>query len=276
MRWLALVLWTVWVSSNSFAGEAQGVSQALAESIERSYGIHVRAKAIEWADRHIVHIDRISQDQKIPLYYGISVFYDRISRYVSPSPFYRQLYADPLFRKTYPDQFPDSKTGIDIVLMMDGERVSDFEPYQQFAGMEVKDVWKLAGYVGDNRRIEDLEAVGGRQYLYMQHRNLTDRPTGTYNMFYHELGHTVQFTLLTEAEYEKVEELFQHAKKHGLCLDSYAANNSTEYFATGVEAYLSETKEPGLFSGHAHSSSRLRQKDPQLNDFIARLIGRKN
>jgi hypothetical protein len=65
--------------------------------------------------------------------------------------------------------------------------------------------------------------------------------------------------------------LYANAKKKDLFLDDYAASRYTEYFAQGVEAYLSETK-TDTWKYWKHTKKELEAKDPGLAAFIKSLL----
>ena len=54
-------------------------------------------------------------------------------------------------------------------------------------------------------------------------------------------------------------------------LDYYADSNDHEYFAQGVEAYVSEEKLPDQKIASGHTRKELQQRDPALYIFIQKL-----
>lgn len=70
-------------------------------------------------------------------------------------------------------------------------------------------------------------------------------------------------------------DLHEKAKEEGKCLDYYAEKNFDEYFAHGYEAYLSPymphsriLRRKSTNALHCHTRSVLKQKDPDLYEFI--------
>ena len=90
--------------------------------------------------------------------------------------------------------------------------------------------------------------------------------------FYHELGHLIHQSGFSKSQAYKIEDLYLNAKKLNLFLDDYAAVNEQEYFAVGIEAYLSETKKDKSWQYYKHEKRDLVEKDPDLFHFIEEAI----
>lgn len=93
-----------------------------------------------------------------------------------------------------------------------------------------------------------------------------------HNLF-HEVGHLVDYLLLTQPEKSKLATLFENAKDKDLFLNKYAALNKAEYFAEAIEAYFSETKDPKLTNAFYLTLTRenLRLQDSELYEFVKKL-----
>lgn len=91
-----------------------------------------------------------------------------------------------------------------------------------------------------------------------------------HNAIAHECAHLLQKFLPPEIQIE-IEKLYQKALEENRCLDDYAATNSQEYFAQGLEAYVSVYK-PHRFlmdnNGWDNTLYKLIYKDPGLYELI--------
>lgn len=88
-----------------------------------------------------------------------------------------------------------------------------------------------------------------------------------FNMIAHEFAHLVHPFLPNEIQQE-IERLYKKAKKERMTLDYYANSNKLEYFAVGVEAYVSEKKLPDQIGTDGNTRRELREKDPDLYKLI--------
>ncbi len=91
-----------------------------------------------------------------------------------------------------------------------------------------------------------------------------------FNVVAHEFAHQVH-PFLSKKHREEIKWLFLKAKKERKTLDFYADFNEWEYFAVGVEAYVSEEKLADQKIGYGHTRSELLEKDPDLYYFIESL-----
>ena len=167
-----------------------------------------------------------------------------------------------------------------IRILQTSQKITDLPPYQHLRGQTLAQIF---GYSPES--VEQIfghsetrldEVVGGeatRQTLIVHRVGLSTCATEKYNVFYHEFAHLLHLTLLLKGEFWHLEELYKSAIKEGRYLDDYAANNSSEYFAQGLEAYFSVSKSlldsPIFFN---HTREDLEEKDPKLLAFIESLI----
>jgi tetratricopeptide (TPR) repeat protein len=91
-----------------------------------------------------------------------------------------------------------------------------------------------------------------------------------FNVVTHEFAHQVH-AYLTEEQRSEIKRLFQKAKKERRTLDFYANFNEWEYFAVGVEAYVSEEKLADQMLAYGHTRKELLERDPDLYNFIENL-----
>jgi len=90
------------------------------------------------------------------------------------------------------------------------------------------------------------------------------------NILTHEFAHQVH-SLLPQELQDEIFRLYFEAKKNHRTLDFYADSNEHEYFAQGVEAYVSEEKLPDQKIANGHTRKELQQRDPALYNFIQKL-----
>lgn len=90
------------------------------------------------------------------------------------------------------------------------------------------------------------------------------------NILTHEFAHQVHSVLPRELK-DEILRLYLEAKKNRRTLDYYADSNEHEYFAQGVEAYVSEEKLPDQKNTNGHTRKELQQRDPALYIFIQKL-----
>jgi tetratricopeptide (TPR) repeat protein len=88
-----------------------------------------------------------------------------------------------------------------------------------------------------------------------------------FNVVAHEFAHQVH-SFLSKKHREEIKWLFLKAKRERKTLDFYADFNEWEYFAVGVEAYVSPDKLADQKIGYGHTRQELLEKDPELFYFI--------
>jgi tetratricopeptide (TPR) repeat protein len=88
-----------------------------------------------------------------------------------------------------------------------------------------------------------------------------------FNVVAHEFAHQVH-SFLSKQHREEIKWLFLKAKKERRTLDFYADFNEWEYFAVGVEAYVSPDKLADQKIAYGHTRRELLESDPDLYYFI--------
>ena len=88
-----------------------------------------------------------------------------------------------------------------------------------------------------------------------------------FNVVAHEFAHQVH-SFLPKQHREEIKWLFLKAKKERRTLDFYADFNEWEYFAVGVEAYVSPDKLADQKIAYGHTRKELLENDPDLYYFI--------
>ena len=124
----------------------------------------------------------------------------------------------------------------------------------------------------DGRLWDDVKGLGGPHALSGEDWE-RDVKRLRFNVVAHEFTHQVHGFLPKELR-DEVKRLFEKAKKERLTLDFYADFNEFEYFATGVEAYVSEDKLADQKIAYGHTRAELLARDPDLCRFIERLDGK--
>ncbi|MGA2531731.1 MAG: tetratricopeptide repeat protein [Candidatus Aminicenantales bacterium] len=121
----------------------------------------------------------------------------------------------------------------------------------------------------DGRLWDDVKGLGGLHALGGEDWE-RDVQRLRYNVVAHEFTHQVH-GLVPKDLRDEVKRLFEKAKKERLTLDFYADFNEFEYFATGVEAYVSAEKLADQKIAYGHTRDELMARDPDLYRLIERL-----
>ncbi len=119
----------------------------------------------------------------------------------------------------------------------------------------------------DLRLWDDIRGNGG-QHATSCIGSCWDALHFKFNEIAHEFAHQVHIFALTQNEKETIQNLFYQALAENKCLDVYARSDEYEYFAVGVEAYVSQQKQPDQKLYHGHTHLELARKDPELFHFI--------
>jgi hypothetical protein len=104
---------------------------------------------------------------------------------------------------------------------------------------------------------------------------MRETDTSEKNIFLHEFAHCIH-NHLRRAEpgfQEKLNKLYEAAKKKGLFENTYTGSNATEYWAEGVQDYFdcnrhSRTGMPDRVHNHVNTREELQTYDPNLFEFI--------
>ena len=121
----------------------------------------------------------------------------------------------------------------------------------------------------DGRLWDDVKGLGSLHALSGEDWE-RDVKRLRYNVVAHEFTHQVHGLVPTDLR-DEVKRLFEKAKKERLTLDFYADFNEFEYFATGVEAYVSAEKLADQKIAYGHTRGELLARDPDLYRLIERL-----
>ncbi len=130
----------------------------------------------------------------------------------------------------------------------------------------------IAAKLGENRGVD-------RMVLLHEKYLAADAPeVGGYRVAIHETGHALDYILeglpeetgFGKQHVTKVHEMFEHATQKNAFTSDYASSNVREYFAEGVEAYLTP---PGTdqFRPDNHAD-QLRKVDPDLYSYLKKTL----
>lgn len=232
--------------------------------------VKLLTEAMDWTKKNVKGLELLPEEKKDGIYYIISLFFDRVNTLDS-----KRSQYDALYEGMRPGDISYSpyfvKEGIQIVILDSNQRVTDFPEYAHWKGKTVEEVF---GYRGDHRLMDNIEGEATRNTCLLKKHRVGQYPKGSSNTFYHEFGHFLHMTTLTVDEFITLEKLYLHAKANELFLDDYAAQSVHEYFAQGLEAYIAETKTKSdrMFKYRKSDREDLRRLDPDLLEFIDRLI----
>lgn len=156
--------------------------------------------------------------------------------------------------------------GVKIIVIGAKEQVTDIPEYSH-----MDEYW--------NRR---ARGFGGRTTSCGEENLLNyegDRYVGE-NIFLHEFAHCIHNHLRRAKPgfHDKLKELYQDAKAHGLFENTYAGTNASEYWAEGVQDYLdcnrqSKTDKPDRVHNHVNTREELQSYDPNLFKLIDDTLG---
>jgi len=121
----------------------------------------------------------------------------------------------------------------------------------------------------DLRLWDDVKGLGGRNALSGEDWE-RDVKYLRFNVVAHEFAHQIHRMLPAEIQKE-IDRLYAKAKAERKTLDFYSDQNVMEYFAVGVEAYVSEEKLADQKIAYGHVRKELLERDPDLYKLIERL-----
>ncbi|MEO0481678.1 MAG: hypothetical protein AAF196_19595 [Planctomycetota bacterium] len=123
----------------------------------------------------------------------------------------------------------------------------------------------------DGRLWDDVRGLGGLRAATGVEA-LDDAALFGFDTFAHEVAHQVHFFAFPHSVRRQIDELYARALEEECCLDGYAASSAAEYFAQGVEAFLSLAKRPMSVVTHGHTRFELHRVDRRLHDLVMSLV----
>ena len=158
-----------------------------------------------------------------------------------------------------------------VVVIAQSETVLDVPENAQ---LTPADYWKT--------RTRSIAASLDRPFMTIPEENILGRPTDPYageSLVVHELAHTVHNLAMRQLDPEfdqRLEQLYQSAKKRGLWIKTFAATNAKEYWAEGVQCWFSVNRltsnkdgTPDGLHNHIDTREKLLEYDPQLAQLAA-------
>lgn len=121
----------------------------------------------------------------------------------------------------------------------------------------------------DGRLWDDVKGAGG-EHASAGAEWQRDVKYLRFNVLTHELAHQVHGQLPKQLR-QAITRLYRKAKATRRTLDFYSDSNEMEYFAVGVEAYVSHEKLADQKITYGHTRQELARRDPELYAFIRRL-----
>lgn len=121
----------------------------------------------------------------------------------------------------------------------------------------------------DGRLWDDVKGSGGKSACAGEEWQ-RDAINFRFNVLTHEFAHQVH-SFLPKKLRDEITRLYNEAKRSRKTLDFYSDANENEYFAVGVEAYVSEYKLADQKITYGHTRQELLDTDPDLYRFIENL-----
>jgi hypothetical protein len=101
-------------------------------------------------------------------------------------------------------------------------------------------------------------------------------PYSTENILIHEFAHNIHLVGLASVDPtfdRRLQAAYERAMQAGLWKDKYAATNSREYFAEGVQSWFNNNRPPDHDHNHVDSRKELRDYDPELAKLCEEVFG---
>jgi hypothetical protein len=101
-------------------------------------------------------------------------------------------------------------------------------------------------------------------------------PYSTENILIHEFAHNIHLrgVLRVDPSFdERLKQAYKSAMEAGLWKNKYAATNSREYWAEGVQSWFNNNREPDHDHNHVNTREELREYDPALAALCEEVFG---
>lgn len=123
----------------------------------------------------------------------------------------------------------------------------------------------------DNRLWDDVRGRGGLDSV-TGIEDLLEAYHKGFNTLAHEFAHQIHQFAISEKDKSTILELYMKAKKNNKFMDYYSESNEYEYFAQGVEAYISNQGKNTLKDTSKNTRQLLFDTDKDLYFFIENLL----
>ena len=130
-----------------------------------------------------------------------------------------------------------------------------------------------------NKRARGLGATKERPAVSVGEENLLHNPGDPYkteSIMIHEFAHAIHLMAVNELDPTfdaRLEKIYKKAMATGLWKDKYAAQNSREYFAEGVQSWFGTNRENDHDHNHVNTRQELIAYDPALANVVAEVFG---
>ena len=157
---------------------------------------------------------------------------------------------------------------IRLSIMAVDERTTDLPEHSDLTPSEFWD-----------RRARGLGATRIRPSVSVGEENLLNNPDDPYNtesIMVHEFAHAIHLMAVNDLDPtfdQRLEKTYESAMARGLWNDKYAAQNSREYFAEGVQSWFGTNREDDHDHNHVNTRKELVEYDPALTRLIAEVFG---
>lgn len=239
----------------------------LESSESQEVEVSVSEFALNWANRYIHGFEHVPENKKASAYLMIDSLKSRIQHWELYNIGYANIYNNqdleeyrfPIFNNSREPyfEFLDRETSL-----------TDSRHYHNLRGKTIEEVFN---FPGDTRVMDLVRADGTRNSVVLKTHRQTEYIQGQWNLFYHEFAHYIHYTLLSTDEFMELIRLYENQKANNSFLDDYAAGHVSEYFATGFEAYFTDTKDNNR-TYYKHTRLDILETDPELYRFIESLL----
>ncbi|MDP0490319.1 MAG: hypothetical protein Q7Q71_04630 [Verrucomicrobiota bacterium JB023] len=157
---------------------------------------------------------------------------------------------------------------IRLGIMATDERTTDLPEHSD---LEPPEFW--------DRRARGLGATRIRPAVSCGEENLLHNPGDPYNtesIMVHEFAHAIHLMAVNDLDPtfdERLEATYRDAMARGLWKDKYAAENSREYFAEGVQSWFDTNRENDDQHNHVNTRAELIDYDPGLANLVKEVFG---
>ncbi|MBK1832565.1 hypothetical protein [Roseibacillus ishigakijimensis] len=130
-----------------------------------------------------------------------------------------------------------------------------------------------------DRRARGLGASRERPAVSCGEENLLHNPGDPYqteSIMVHEFAHAIHLMAVNDLDStfdERLEKTYREAMARGLWKGLYAADNSREYFAEGVQSWFDTNRENDALHNHVNTREELVDYDPALAALVKEVFG---
>jgi hypothetical protein len=160
------------------------------------------------------------------------------------------------------------ESGSRLVVMAHDEYTTDVPEHSQ---LKPKEFWDARARGLGGSETDPVCSCAEENLLAFQ-----GDPYSTENILIHEFAHNIHLrgVLRVDPSFdERLKQAFQSAMDAGLWKNKYAATNSREYWAEGVQSWFNNNREPDHDHNHVNTREELREYDPALAKLCEEVFG---